>query len=124
VATAQQTIIPPPATDQHWITALPDVVAPSTGRFLLRAGLISSLGDMNDWNNMDTMMIYVNDDTDVWIESIEPARGSGQIVESGGNNNTLYPLGNNSIKVSVGNIGSMFINTSFALYWMAQILVM
>ena len=115
VATAQQTTIPPSATDQHWITALPDVIAPSTGRFLLRAGLISSPGDMNDWNNMDTMMIYVNDDTDVWIEGIEPARGSGQIVESGGNNNTLYPLGNNSIKVNVGNIGSMYVNTSFTL---------
>jgi len=115
VATAQQTTIPPPATDQHWITALPDVIAPSTGQFLLRAGLISSAGDMNDWNNMDTMMIYVNDDTDVWIESIEPARGSGQIVESGGNNNSLYPLGDDSIRVNVGNIGSMFINTSFTL---------
>lgn len=115
VATEQQTSFPPPATDQNWVSALPDVVAPYTGRFLLRAGLISSDGDMNDWNNMGTMMIYVNDDTDVWIESIEPARGSGQVIQVGDQNNSLYPLGDDSIRVTVGNIGSMYVNTSFTL---------
>ena len=115
VASEQLTSLPPPATDQRWVAGLPDLVAPSPGIFFLRAGLLSSDGDMNDWNNMDSMMINVNDDTDVWIESIEPARGAGQVIQVGDQNNSLYPLGDDSIRVTVGNIGSMHVNTSIIL---------
>ncbi|MBC8437992.1 MAG: hypothetical protein H8D82_01840 [Euryarchaeota archaeon] len=114
VASAESTIIPPTATDQRWTTSLPNIIAPFPGQFNVTAGLMSSDGDMNDWNNLETFVINVNDSTDVWIENIEPARGYGQTVNVSGQFNTLYPLGENSVKVTVGNIGYMSVNSSFA----------
>jgi len=112
IATGQETSLPPVASDQHWIKAFPDFNAPYPGIFTLRAGLISSVGDMNEWNNMQSITVHVNDSIDVWIESIEPARGYGDTIEVNGANLTLYPLGDNSVRVNLGNIGHLLVNTS------------
>jgi hypothetical protein len=114
IVTSQETSLPPPASDQHWIKAFPDFIAPYPGIFTLRAGLISSVGDMNEWNNMLSITINVNDSIDVWIETIEPARGYGNTIEVNGANLTLFPLGDDSIRVKLGNIGNLLVNASLS----------
>ncbi|MBT4059809.1 MAG: hypothetical protein HOE69_05830 [Euryarchaeota archaeon] len=115
VSSAMDTFAPPVATDQNWVATLPDIVAPFPGQFQVTAGLFNSSGDMNDWNNLGNLTLDFNDSTDVWIETIEPARGYGHTIEVGGQNNTLYALGADSIKVTAGNIGYVPVNASFSL---------
>jgi len=114
---ANQTVelTPPVATDQHWVVGLPDLNASYPGSFVVVLGLFFSAGDMNEWNNLVSISFEVNDDLDVSIETIEPARGNGQTIEVQGQNNTLYPYGINSIKVKVGNIGNVVVNTTVLL---------
>ncbi len=115
VGSEQQTIIPPVATDQRWTVVLPNFTAPFPGEYTLSAGLLNSDSDMNDWNNLITITVRVNDSIDAYVVDITPARGSGQTIEVGGQNNTLYPMGEDAIRVSVGNQGNLSVNTSFSL---------
>lgn len=115
IASESNETIPPVATDQHWVHSLPDFVAPYPGIFVLEVGLLSSPWDMNEWNNLVSFPLEVNDDLDVWVETIEPARGSGETIEVQGQNNTLYPYGINSIRVKVGNIGHVLVNSTVLL---------
>lgn len=115
VGTESQSIIPPAATDQRWTVGLPDVIVPFPGEFTLTAGLLSSAGDMNDWNNLITIGIVANDSIDAYIVDIVPARGLGHTIEVGGRNNTLYPMGENAIRVNVGNQGNLSVSTTFSL---------
>ena len=125
VSFGQETSNPPAASDQHWIKQFPDFLAPFPGIFTLRAGLFSSTGDMNDWNNMLSITVNVSDSIDIWVETIEPARGYGNTIEVNGANLTLYPLGDVSVRVKLGNIGDLLVNTSmmFSIFDMNETLI-
>jgi len=125
VANSEETSVPPGASDQNWEKEFPDLIAPYPGVFNLEAGLIHSDGDMNEWNNLQSITIIVNDSVDGWIEYIEPARGYGHTIEVNGDNMTLYGLGDNSIRVKAGNIGHVPINSSlmFSIFDMNETLL-
>ena len=112
VSNSEETSDPPGASAQNWLKEFPDLIVPYPGEFILEAGLIHSDSDMNEWNNMQSITINVNDSVDGWIEFIEPARGYGSTVEVDGENLTLYGLGDDSIRVKVGNIGHVPLNAS------------
>ncbi len=111
VANNSTVLTPPVATSQHYIVDLPDFVAPYPGDFELEAGLLDSAGDMNDWNDMASLYLSVNDSLDVWVETIRPARGPGDVFE----NMTVYPYGEDSVRVDVGNIGHVPVDTTVFL---------
>ncbi len=85
--------------------SIPDVVAPFEGVFLVRAGVMAAASDPNIHNNWIEFPITVDDTVDVWIRDVLPARGAISYAEYLGEFLTLYPYGNDSIKVIAGNIG-------------------
>ncbi len=125
VANSEETSEPPSASNQNWLKEFPDFIAPFPGVFNLEAGLIHSDSDMNEWNNMQSITVIVNDSVDGWIELIEPARGYGHTIEVEGENLTLYGLGENSIRVKAGNIGHVPINSTlmFSIFDMNETLL-
>ena len=111
VAVNSTVIIPPTSSSAHYLVTLPDFVAPSPGDFVLEVGLLESAVDMNDWNNRVSLDLNVNDSLDVWVETIRPARGVETVV----NGLMLYPYGEDSVRVDVGNIGHVTVNSTISL---------
>jgi hypothetical protein len=85
--------------------AIPDIVAPFEGEYMVRAGVFGAASDPNPHNDLVEFPITIDDTVDVWIREVLPARGTLSYVEYLGQFLTLYPYGNNSIKVIAGNIG-------------------
>ena len=112
ISSSYETITPPIASAQHWSIQFPDVIAPYPGNYELSVGLFSSSGDMNDWNNRIIVTFIVNDSVDAWIESIVPARGYGHTIDVNGQNMALFALGDDSVRINVGNLGNLAFNSS------------
>jgi len=84
---------------------LPDIVAPYSGIFEVRAYVNGTFIDPNAHNDLITFEIIVNDTTDVWIREVVPARGAPSYIYQGGQYLSRFPYGQDSIRVVSGNIG-------------------
>ncbi len=85
--------------------ALPDIIAPQTGVFEVRAWVNGTYLDPNQENDQIVFEIIVNDTIDVWIREVVPARGAANYVQQNGQYLSKFPYGEQSIRVVSGNIG-------------------
>jgi len=90
----------------RWVE-LPNITAPSPGEWEVRAGMIYALSDPNGHNDMVSWPLIVNDDVDVRINQVIPARGGVIYEEFQGVYLTKYPYGEDVIKVMAENVGNI-----------------
>jgi len=88
---------------------LPNITAPAPGTYEVRAGVSEAWlwDDANSHNNRVSFTLIVNDDVDVWIREVVPARGTTTYVQDNGQYLMRYPYGEDSVRVVAGNIGYM-----------------
>lgn len=85
--------------------SLPAFTPQNEGDFTMRAGLFAASSDVNDHNDLCETSISVNDDYDLRIDSMSPARGGASV----------YPYGPGAIAVEVSNQGNLSVTTDVLL---------
>ncbi|MEE3083570.1 MAG: hypothetical protein VX320_05760 [Candidatus Thermoplasmatota archaeon] len=105
VASASHTVSGYQGSFSSTAIPLPNITAPTSGNYLIRAGISNSLTDANSHNNRISFDLIVNDSVDVWIREVVPARGATTYVPVNGDYLLRFPYGEDSVRIVAGNIG-------------------